>query len=175
MLVVFFPVGLYFLYVRLKWSKGKTYGDGKNLRNLGWCALVLMFFSFNNFYMFAAFLALTVICFVQSRKYKKNAQRYDQYMVMLHKLNIYSFREMAAKANVSEEQVRKDIEALIDMDVLCDAVIDYSEGEVILVRRIELEKKKDRESVRMTCPSCGASTLVSPGKNRTCEYCDSSL
>ena len=105
-----------------------------------------------------------VLLIVSAARLMKKGIRYKRYPVLIASMEGGKIDEIAEKMRVSSEQVRSDLQQMIDCGLLSGVFFDPQADEVML-------QGISRKEIRVSCPSCGAVNLVREGKKVLCEYC----
>ena len=116
-------------------------------------------------------------------KAKKDKQLYNEYINIIIDSNITSLHDIAASLNKEVSVVTADIEKLMNKDRLGNAYIDYKEKQIVFPSRTATPTstsknqsfEQTKQTVSVTCPSCGGKNTVLYGTVSICEYCGSAL
>ena len=116
-------------------------------------------------------------------KAKKDKQLYNEYINIIIDSNITSLHDIAASFNKEVSVVTADIEKLMNKDRLGNAYIDYKEKQIVFPSRTATPTstsknqsfEQTKQTVSVTCPSCGGKNTVLYGTVSICEYCGNAL
>ena len=117
-----------------------------------------------------------------AKKLRKDAEEIRQYLVMIVNNNVRNMNDIASAFGKTYEDVKKDIEKMIQKEYLKNAYIDESAKKIVLAgggwetdggeQTQGTSENNGKRSV--TCRCCGANNTIS-GERGECEYCGSPL
>ncbi len=124
------------------------------------------------------FIAGVIILFMLSNKIKDKVKRYEKYVAIING-NEVIIDNIAVAMSLSLEEVRKDIQTMIDGGYFIGAYINDSTNEIILPKNKfsmddEGTKEDTTQSTVVVCKCCGAQNKVTKNEAE-CEYCGSPL
>jgi len=116
-------------------------------------------------------------------KAKKDQQLYNEYINIIIDSNITSLHDIASSLNKKVSVVTADIEKMINKNRLGNAYIDYKEKQIVFPSKTSTSTstsknqsfEQTKQTVSVTCPSCGGKNTVLYGTVSRCEYCGSTL
>lgn len=187
-LIIFWPVGLALMIHKFAVDKsilmsGKTLGlsvVGWGLTALGCLGLLAEMESKDTFGICLAllFLAGGISLLYKVAQTKKTAAKYKQYIDLIINHNERSMDKIVSATGVPYNVVAKDLQNMINIGYLKDALINRDTREIIMKRgenEINMPDMPARqvatEMKSVRCPGCGANNVVVVGKVSECEYC----
>ncbi|MCZ2257753.1 hypothetical protein [Sporosarcina sp. G11-34] len=185
MLIIFWPVGVFFLVSRLRVDKKSSLSLGRKMTIWGWVIVGMGviswptsiaggFFSgtFRTMFFISAGLALVYI----GKKSSVNAVKYKKYISMIINNNIRSIATLASAIPVSYDTAMEDLQKMIGKGFFEDAYINFNAGEIVLSKDAIANSKVSNHKVEMivvTCTGCGANNKIEKGGVGACQYCGS--
>lgn len=201
LLIVLWPVGLYFLVQKLRYDKTATFKSTKGIKGVAIFLLVFggmafmmtltgqmtqtvdgvkvpASFGYNVFSICLASLFLVggVLVWMKADKNAKEAVVYRQYIDFVINSHITFIQELSSRMNKPVDTITKDLEEMISKGFFQDAFIDYSQYQIVLTEvKYNPDNGMEMKKVEMICPGCGARNEAYPGTNAHCEYCGTIL
>lgn len=192
--ILFWPVGIALIILRNtkdkqsvflgSTSKKKYIAIGVILILIGLCSIG------DSALMGLFFIAGGVALIIYAEKLKKKAQRNRQYIELIVNRDETSLDKIASITNVKYDILLKELQFLIDRNVLKGAILDpnnhtitvrkeaparpaldYSQGNVSMVNKAAAEPIQ----ITCVCPGCGAKHILYKGTATNCDYCDSPI
>ncbi len=190
-LIIFWPVGLYYLLKKLSSDNSAAISGGSKTASIvGWALLLIGVFGlfyeiFSNRDSYAIVIAIMLIVgggilILKMAKSKKRALKYRQYINVIVNQKNRKISNIAAIVGLSSDEVATDLQDMIHAGYLAGAYINQSTHEIVLRQddaaattiRITRGASSAQERV-VHCPGCGMDTVVTVGSVSRCEYCDS--
>ena len=190
LLIIFWPVGVFFLVSRLRVDKKASLSSGRTMMIWGWVIVGMGIISWSTliedgvlsgtfgalFFIFAG-IALVYI----GKRSSINAAKYKKYINMIVNNNVRSIATIASAIPVSYDIAREDIQKMIEKGFFENAYINFNVNEIVLskidvvdskVSNLSMTKHKV-EMIVVTCTGCGANNKVEKGEVGVCQYCGS--
>lgn len=182
LLFLFFPVGIPMLVVKVNSEKQRYCENARVMKILGWILAAM-----GLFYLVMGAAGsletemgkaiwpgiLTALIFfggggalliVSAARLMKRGIRYKRYPAIIASLEGGRIDQIAEKMQTAPDQVRIDLQQMIDFGLLSGVYLDLAKDELVL-------QGIKRQEISLTCPSCGAVNCVLEGKKSVCEYC----
>lgn len=130
------------------------------------------------------FVAGGIVVIWYKRKLVKEFDRFGQYMNMIQNQNLENIDSIAAKCGRSYESVLTDLNKMISLDILGNAIIDHETRSVVFLDGSGIhegsgtaseKKTPPPQMVSVVCPGCGWKTTIPKGTSCHCEYCNTQL
>ncbi len=199
LLVLFWPVGLVLLCMKMGQDKSVTFQSSKTVGIVGWVLIAMAAFYLLGgltgnldtssggdpvFGMIAATVLFggggVCLLFV-SRRMKANARKYRKYIDLVINQEQTSLDNIAAAMALPYEIVRRDLQKMIDIGYFAGAYIHDTDREIVKPRPAPAEETPEavvQETAAMkatVCPGCGARNVIPAGRTVPCEYCGTPL
>ncbi|MCZ2256941.1 hypothetical protein [Sporosarcina sp. G11-34] len=187
LLIIFWPVGVYFLVRKLSADKKASLSSGKGMIIWGWVIAGMGivswttliedgFFSgtLGTLFFVGAGLSLVYI----GKRTSLNAVKYKKYINMIINKNMKSIATIASAIPVSHDMAIKDIQEMIDKGFFDNAYINYDLDEIALSDADGFHTKVKNHNVAMvvvSCNGCGANNKVEKLEIDSCQYCGSPI
>lgn len=162
-------------------DKKKYVGAGVILAIIGLCSIG------DSTLMGLFFLAGGIALILYAEKLKKKAMRNRQYIELIVNRDETSLDKIASICNIKYDIMVKELQFLIDRNVLKGAIIDQG-SRIITIRKetpvrnlsnnmINSSVAIASEPVQVTCicSGCGAKHVIYKGSTINCDYCDSPI
>ncbi|UWP60788.1 hypothetical protein [Ruminococcus gauvreauii] len=194
LLIVFWPVGLYFLYKKISTDKAAAMKNSKVLSVIGWIFVAIGIIgsmgSISDKTVTAGDLAIGLVFFVgggilmlySAKKVKMSGEKYKKYINIVINNQQTSIENIASAMSMNQKQVVKDLEAMIDRGYFSNAYIDHGNSEIVLPHNerknkdvVYAETSQTLQQEVVVCKNCGANNLVTVGTISECEYCGSPI
>lgn len=189
MMMIFWPIGVYLLYKRLKVDRKAAMGSGKVLNVFG---IFLILFGVmgilvsldeaDSMGVALFFLILGIVLKRMATKNKKQAVRIRQYIALIINQHITSLDELARATGCTYNVVCDDLNKMIEKGYLPDAYLNLSLRRIMLpgqqapvYRQTNSQQRGQVKTKVVTCKGCGAEMIVAEGTIRKCEYCGTPL
>ncbi|MDD3192468.1 MAG: TFIIB-type zinc ribbon-containing protein [Oscillospiraceae bacterium] len=197
-LILFFPVGIFFIVKKMTGDKFSYIKNGKALKNLG---VVLICFA--GLYLIMLFtgdltagpvLSIILIfggsgalCLYKGMEYIKRGTKYNRYVAIINASNDLLVDNIAAAVPTTYDQAVKDIQSMLDDGFFMNAYLDLNKRELIMAKAapqpnviannmfVGSQGATNNQPHSVKCPNCGATNTVVPGAKNECEYCGSPL
>ncbi len=181
LLILFWPVGLYLLYKKAQSDKKTALTASKILKLLGnifiVVGIVTLIIVVGIFY-----LILGIVLKKFAKKLLASAENIKKYLAIVVNGNVRQLDSIAATVGKPYDQVKADLQKLIDDGYLKNAYIDEAMREIVLPQPAAATASAGASfgggvgvTTRVvTCPCCGANNTV-VGATGECEYCGSPL
>lgn len=201
-LFFFFPLGIWLSLSRLHREKDRYLPNGKRVSVIGWVFFAIGAVYYGLFQSMAAegytdldaginffgWMAIGGLALVfHGRKYKKIGENQLLYYPILLNSKDGSLDAIAATVGKDYDTVCKDIQQLIDKDLLADGIIHHDGRQLVchalgigiasafagkekpaMSRKAMIEKE-------VKCPNCGGITNVQGLEDCPCDYCGTML
>jgi len=188
-LVIFWPVGIILLIKRLSSDRNAAFKGSRLLK-----VMYIVLFAIGGFTLLGGsviglmFIAGGVAIFMLARKNNEKVARYKKYMNLVTNHSLTYINEIAQNVGISPEIAKKELQAMIDMDIFEGAMIDVVTNEIIL-SPVQQQAKggvmsaidsffSDDDEIEMErvveCESCGAKNKVT-GDVGECAHCGTPL
>lgn len=189
MMIIFWPIGVYLLYKRLKVDRKVAMRSGKALNGFG---IFLILFGVmgalistedpDGMGVAIFFLILGIVLKCMAAKNKKQTMRIRQYIALIINQHITSLDELARATGCTYNVVCDDLNKMIEKGYLPGAYLNLSLRRIMLPGQqapiYRQNNKQPRTQARtkvITCKGCGAEMIVAEGTIRKCEYCGTPL
>ncbi len=186
--ILFFPIGFYLFIKKLTNDKAALMSSRRGILSIaGWILLVFGIIGFiagvddgdiGLIIFTLLFIIGGVMVLRKSKESKKLAYRYKKYIDMIIYQNIRSIDSISMTINLPYDYVLNDLQNMINIGYLKDAIINQSNGELIFSKDFMESKALARGSSESTnrskvlkCSGCGANNIVIEGIISECEYC----
>ncbi|WP_457188630.1 hypothetical protein [Nocardioides sp. P5_E3] len=117
-------------------------------------------------------LGVVVLGCMLSALYLSSTQGHlKSYQAILTGVESMSIQRLASIANSNPSKVRREVQAMIDSDMIDDFYIDYGTDQVVSKKYIP----KTSYKTVVTCRSCGANNELIVGITRPCAACGEPL
>lgn len=189
MMIIFWPIGIFLLYKRLKVDRKAAIGSGKALNGFGIFLIIIGALAIvgdldNPSSMGGAifFLILGIVLKVMGTKNKKQAARIRQYIALIVNQHITSLDELARATGNTYNVVCEDLNKMIEKGYLPGAYLNLSIRRIMLpgqqapvYRQSNPQPRRQARTKVISCKGCGAEMIVAEGTIRKCEYCGTPL
>lgn len=184
LLFVFWPAALYLLYKKAQSEKKTALTASKILNILGTILIVLgvvtIFVGVGVFYLIAGIVLKRF-----SKKLLESAENTKKYLAIVINGNVRQLDSIAATVGKPYDEVKKDLQKLIDNGYLKNAYINESTREIVIPQpsatimaeataNASASSSAGTSTRIIACPCCGANNAV-VGAAGECEYCGSPL
>ncbi|WP_097025638.1 hypothetical protein [Clostridium peptidivorans] len=190
-IIVFWPVGIFLVYKRVKIDKMAGFIIGKIVRCLSYlCFFIVAIgtivylvngFMSEDFKVTLSFLVLGVALYILSKKLISDAEKYKKYISIIINENEYIIDNIAEDMSLPTNVVRKDLNNMINNGYFQGAYINNSTNEIVLpqpnkenINDTTPNYESKIEAKVVTCKCCGAQNKVTTSVGE-CEYCGSPL
>ena len=175
MLVLFFPLGVYWMIIKTVNEKASYHLNGVTLNIIGAIYMLISFLVSMIFVRedaevikvillpFAIIFAVGAAFVVYGFVLRAKGNKLDKYMNIITVEKITQTDRIAAMTNDSYSKTVKTIGILINEGFLENSYIYYRDREVIVPG---ISKK-----TAFKCPSCAGTTVLYSNEDRICEYC----
>ena len=185
LLIIFWPVGVYFLIRKLSGDKKASLSSGRKMTIWGWVIAGMGVISWTSLIedgfidgtlgmLFFVFLGLTLVYL--GRKSSINAAKYKKYIDIIVNKKVRSIPTISSAIPVSHDMANKDIQEMIHKGFFEDAYIDYNQDEIVFSTEDVVDERVKNHKVEMivvSCNGCGANSKVEKGQVEECQYCGS--
>lgn len=191
MMCVFWPIGVYLLYKRLKVDRKAAMRSGKALNIwgiilivIGGCAFLGGIADVDSETVVGAvfFLILGIVLKRMATKNKKQAMRVRQYIALIINQHITSLDELSRATGCTYNVVCDDLNMMIEKGYLPGAYLNLSLRRIMLpgqqvpvYRQNNMGQRAQARTKVIKCKGCGAEMIVAEGTIRKCEYCGTPL
>ena len=184
-LILFWPAGLVFLYLRLIKTKGK-YNTTNCLLLTGAIILILIgviglsayFETFEISDLLLAtlmFLLPGMLCAYFWYKRRKKYKEYKIYLDYIHARKKVKLDSLCNRLNVDYDTAVSNLTDMINKGL----INGYLTDDDLIINGItfadDLEDKMEKETKVIKCKECGAKNTIVVGEHKECEYCGTIL
>lgn len=186
-LIIFWPVGLILLYVKLRnSSKNKFIFSGTMKIIIGVCSVFFGLIGAATeideptgevgltIVMVSIFLAIGAVLIYFGMKNIKDGKIYEKIGSLINFQEVESVEEIAKKLKITEEKATEYISKAISLG-FCNKEIEYKNEKIIYKKKIEAEVEKKKHERIVKCECCGGINHVSDTQVKACEYCGMEL
>lgn len=185
--VIFWPVGIFFLFKKLSSDKAATLQSSKKVSIISYVLLfigIVGLFSKSSDGSSSAGVAVLFIAggiwlLIIARNMKINGVKYKKYINLVINQHVTDIDNIAASMGVTYTVASRDLQKMIDSGYFTGGFINVNTREIVLLNSNEVSSTQTNPSQAQTrvvaCKSCGANNTVVAGKNNVCEYCGSPL
>lgn len=185
LLIIFWPVGIYFLIRKLSGDRKASLSSGRKMTIWGWVIAGMGIISWTSLMedgiidgtlgmLFFVSLGLTLVYL--GKKSSINAAKYKKYISLIINRRLRSIATISSAIPVSHDSAIKDIQEMIDKGFFEDAYINYNLDEIVFSEENEADERVKQHKVDMIvvpCNGCGANNKVEKGRVEHCQYCGS--
>lgn len=186
-LIIFWPVGLILLYLKLREnSKNRFIFSGTIKILIGLCSIFFALIGTAaeidqptgdvgvTIVMVSIFLAIGAILIYFGMKNIKEGKIYEKITNLINFQEVESIEEIAKKLKITEEKATQYISKAIELG-FCNNGIEYKNNKIVYKKKIEevVEKKKHERIVKCEC--CGGINHINDTQTKACEYCGMEL
>lgn len=191
--ICFWPVGIALVILRNSANKKTMFessSNGKIYVIIGVILILAGLGSISDSFLLAVFFVAGGIALINySKKIKKRALRYKQYIELIVNRDETSLDKIAGICNLQYEALVKELQLMIDKNVLDGAIIDPVSRTITIRKAAPMRPASYIDTAYQTednvpvqpvevscvCPGCGAKNIVVKGTTVNCEYCDSPI
>ena len=192
--LLFWPVGIYFLWKRLSNDKAAAMKNSKVLRVIGIIFIVMgvmMLAEIGNdaetaLFGFAFYAGGGALIIWGSIKVKQSGERYKKYIDIVINQNQTTIDNIAAMMGLSYDQAAKGLQKMIDLGYFEGAYINQGEHEIVFSKKQQQVVNASMENTNfgeaeqtqqksVKCPNCGGNNTIIVGRVCECEFCGSPL
>jgi len=184
-LIVFWPVGLVLLFMKLAKDRSASIAGGKTISIIGWllsgfgALMFIVFLSDPEFGMFIAsiiFIAPGIFLIRKGINTKKKGLRFKKYIDIVINQNQKQIDNIASIFALPYETVKSDLQEMIDKGYFQNAYINESNREIVIkIHEVATSNGIPVKTKNVTCKNCGANQQVSTSGTNQCEYCGTVL
>ena len=185
LLIIFWPVGVYFLIRKLSGDRKASLSSGRKMTIWGWVIAGMGIISWTSLMEdgiidgtlgMLFFVSLGLILVYLGKKSSINATKYKKYIDLIVNRRLRSIATISSAIPVSHDTAIKDIQEMIDKGFFEDAYINYNLDEIVFSEEDEADERVKKHKVDMSvvpCNGCGANNKVEKGRVEHCQYCGS--
>lgn len=185
LLIIFWPVGVYFLIRKLSGDKKASLSSGRKMAIWGWIIAGMGIISWTSLMEdgfidgtlgMLFFVSLGLILVYLGKKSLIIATKYKKYIDLIVNRRLRSIAAISSAIPVSHDSAIKDIKEMIDKGFFEDAYINYNLDEIVFSEEDEADERVKKHRVDMIvvpCNGCGANNKVEKGRVEHCQYCGS--
>lgn len=190
-LIVFWPVGIYLVYKRIKIDKKAGFTTSKIMRYGSYVSFLFSVTMVSSAFDsgFASediggslfYLVAGIVLYLFSKKLDVKAKKYKKYISIIINGNEVILDNIAVAMSLSTIEVRRDLKDMIDKGYFKGAYINEGTNEIVLAQKSDENpneyKSDDTKKIEtrvVTCKCCGAQNKVTTS-DVECEYCASPL
>ncbi|QUW21937.1 hypothetical protein JSQ81_19560 [Sporosarcina sp. Marseille-Q4063] len=185
LLIIFWPVGVYFLVRKLSVDKIASLSSGRKMTIWGWIIAGMGVISWTSLIedgfidgtlgmLFFVFLGLTLVYL--GKKSSIRAAKYKRYIDIIVNKRVRSIPTISSAIPVSHDVAIKGIQEMINKGFFEDAYINYNQDIIIFSTEDEIDERVRNHKIEMIvvpCNGCGANNQVEKGRVEKCQYCGS--
>lgn len=186
-LIIFWPVGLIFLYLKLKNnSKNKFKFSGITKIVIGACSVSFGLIGLSTeideptgevgltIVMVSIFLAIGIAFIYFGVKNIKEGKIYEKISNLINFQEVESVEEIAKKLKITEEKATEYISKAISLGI-CNNEIEYKNNRIIYKKKVEEQAEKKKHERIVKCECCGGINHINDTEVKACEYCGMEL
>lgn len=186
-LIIFWPVGLIFLYLKLRNnSKNKFKFSGITKIVIGACSVSFGLIGLSTeideptgevgltIVMVSIFLAIGIAFIYFGVKNIKEGKIYEKISNLINFQEVESVEEIAKKLKITEEKVAEYISKAISLGI-CNNEIEYKNNRIIYKKKVEEQAEKKKHERIVKCECCGGINHINDTEVKACEYCGMEL
>lgn len=186
-LIIFWPVGLIFLYLKLRNnSKNKFKFSGITKIVIGACSVSFGLIGLSTeideptgevgltIVMVSIFLAIGIAFIYFGVKNIKEGKIYEKISNLINFQEVESVEEIAKKLKITEEKVAEYISKAISLGI-CNNEIEYKNNRIIYKKKVEEQAEKKKHERIVKCKCCGGINHINDTEVKACEYCGMEL
>mgnify|MGYP001206620289 CR=1 FL=1 len=193
-LIVFWPVGLILLIVKLAMDNSAIMGRKTTVIKVVCITLTVIGVigliaetspstasDDGGLVLAIFFLVVGIIFLIIAIRNTKLAKMYRSFLDLIVNQKIKRLDYISISLGLPYEKVKENIEGMIKRGFLKDAYIDYVSNEIILLDNTETQYtvsqpvKAATQQTTIQCPGCGANNVVTIGVISECEYCGTKI
>lgn len=127
--------------------------------------------------IFFVFMALGILQIVRGKKHKKIVTLFKEYAARLAADPNRSIHKLASATGAAAEKVKENILKMIHKGYFVNVYIDFERNCFVFSQESSSAQQTESsaESVRVSCPGCGAKNKIQKGTVGECEFCGSYL
>lgn len=185
LIIIFWPVGIYFLVRKLSVDKKASLSSGRTMTIWGWVIAGMGVISWTSLIedgfidgtlgmLFFVILGLTLVYL--GKKSSLRAAKYKHYIDIIVNKRVRSIPTISSAIPVSHDIAIKDIQEMINKGFFDDAYINYNRDEIVFSTEYEIDQSVRNyklEMIVVPCNGCGANNQVEKGQVEKCQYCGS--
>ncbi len=183
--ILFWPVGIFFLFKKLSGDKTATLKNSKTVSIISYVLIgfgaiyLVMTFTEDSSMFVAALLFGGGGIWVNrvAKKMKVNGVKYKKYISLVVNQFMTQIDNIASAAGVSYDVAMVDLQKMIDTGYFAGAYINDGSREIVLAKHVEATVAQPMavhtQARVAVCKSCGANNSVITGQIKECEYCGS--
>ena len=186
-LIIFWPVGLIFLYLKLRNnSKNKFKFSGITKIVIGACSVSFGLIGLSTeideptgevgltIVMVSIFLAIGIAFIYFGVKNIKEGKIYEKISNLINFQEVESVEEIAKKLKITEEKATEYISKAISLGI-CNNEIEYKNNRIIYKKKVEEQAEKKKHERIVKCECCGGINHINDTEVKACEYCGMEL
>lgn len=204
-LILFFPVGIFFIVKKMTDEKFNYIKNGKSLRIVGYILLgfaaIYLIMGLTGelktedgssvigpvILMLIIFGGGGALCIFKGANYIKRGTKYNRYVSIINASNDLLLDNIAAAVPTTYDKAASDIQSMLDIGFFMNAYLDLNKRELIMAKPAAkpsaainntytgFTDATNSQPRSLKCPNCGATNTVIPGVRNECEYCGSPL
>ncbi len=182
MLVVFFPIGIYYLILKLMHEKDNSYSNGVKMLVMGGAFTVLtapviiwlFIATFGDFPQMALMLGLPgsyfligIALLITGSILRHKGLVYEKYLILIMNYHVTKLDLMKSEFHTTYAKVTRQLNTMIELELLKNCYIYHKDREIIVPA---ISKK-----IALRCPSCSATTVLYSNEEHICAYCGGEL
>lgn len=195
MFIIFFPIGIVLLVIRLKNRRAAVRQNGNLLILVG---IFFVLETITGIYMFSTgqfespengsampimavsvlvMAIIAVFSLLAGLRRRKDGARYERCVSLIGKQHAVSIDTLASLFPASYDQTAADLQRMLAEGYFTDdARIDFTGRRLFLGRENAPAPQPEPEAPStVTCKGCGAVNTLAPGGSAVCEYCGAPL
>lgn len=182
LIILFWPIGLYLLWKRVTVDKQSSLNSGKIVLNFGYAFILISImgiivsisegFGKDDIGTIIFFVLAGVSMILLGLNMKNTAKKYKKYISIIVNGGTSLIDKIAEASDINYDEVRADIDKMLEKGYFTGAYIDESTNEIILA---ENKNKIEKKTSIVTCRGCGANNTIVVGESSGCEFCGSPI
>lgn len=185
--IIFWPVGLFFLFKKLSGDKSATLNNSKTVSIISYVLIgmgviyLLMTFTEDSSMIIAALIFGGGGIWVNrvAKRMKINGEKYKKYISLVVNQQLTEIDNIAPAVGVTYDVAKTDLQKMINSGYFAGATINESTREIVLSKpTIDFSTQTTSTQTQtrvVACKSCGANNSIILGKSNECEYCGSPI
>lgn len=186
-LIIFWPVGLILLYLKLRnSSKNKFIFSGTMKIMIGVCSIFFALIGTAaeideptgevgvTIVMVSIFLAIGAAFIYFGMKNIKEGKIYEKIGNLINFQEVETVEEIAGKLKITEERAIEYISKAVSLG-FCNNEIEYKNKKIIYKKKVEAEVEKKKHERIVKCECCGGINHINDTEVKACEYCGMEL
>lgn len=180
--LVFFPIGIYYLIRKLMYEKVHCYEHGIRLLVMGGGLMLTMTpflvwiltgetLDIREIVLLASipgiYFLMGIAFMITGILLRKQGAVYEKYLILILNYHVTNLDVLKNQLHTTYSEVSKQLKKMIELDLLEDSYIYHKDRELIVPG---ISKK-----IALRCRSCSATTVLYTNEEQVCAYCGGEL